>query len=377
MIYQNYEQVKQLNSSILERLLSNGDAQERVWAAWEIGLRLGKKALPRISLQAHNAPDAGTRRHMVVVLAGLGHYPVLSTLATHDPDESVRGTTAQYLIRITDQNDTEKINLIINILEKDESPIVMQSILANWDFDQQQIPILLLLDCARNRSEDVRNTAIKQIVENYSANDLSTDQIVSLLTDQLNKESIYLISSWLLNWDLHDVIILSAEKASQTLKLMILDFVVDKNLIFSWETLKNLSQIKNPDTDIRILSILKIERNLDIILWLAFGLARAINLPKIRSRSQYLEQQSASNFYNLAKDHFLSLIKIMTPQKIDSSDLNNFQSILNHFENDIEYFDEYDDENLWEDEGINPEEYIKEMEFDCACIKKWLSIDAL
>ena len=282
MIYQNYEQVKQLNSSVLETLLSNGDAQERVWAAWEIGLRLGKEALPNISLQAHNAPDAGTRRHMVVVLAGLGHYSVLSTLATHDPDESVRGTTAQYLIRITDQNDTEKISLIINILEKDKSPIVMQSILDSWDFDQHQIPILLLLDCARNKSEVVRNSSIKQIVKNYSANDLSKNQIVCLLTDQLTKESIYLFLNWLLVWDLHDVMILSAEKAPQSSKLMILDFLVDKNLTFTWEKLKNLSQIRNPDTDIRILSMLKIESNLEIILWLAFGLARAINLPKIR-----------------------------------------------------------------------------------------------
>ncbi|CAB5116090.1 hypothetical protein D3OALGA1CA_2283 [Olavius algarvensis associated proteobacterium Delta 3] len=377
MIYQNYEQVKELNSSVLKTLLSNGDAQERVWAAWEIGLRLGREALPNISLQAHNAPDAGTRRHMVVVLAGLGHYSVLSTLAKHDPDESVRGTTTQYLIRITDQNDTEKISLIINILEKDKSPVVMQSILDSWDFDQHQIPILLLLECARNKSEVVRNSSIRQIVKNYGANDLSTNQIVFLLADQRTRESNFLFLNWLLDWDLHDVIILSAEKAPQSSKLIILDFLVDKNLTFSWETLKNLSQIKIPDTDIRILSILKIENNLEILLWLAFGLARAINLPKIKSHSQYLEQQSASNFYDSAKDHFLTLIKVMVPQKIDSSDSNNFQTIMNHLENDIEYFDEYDDEDFWEDEGLNSEEYIKEMEFNCTCIKKWLSKDAL
>jgi hypothetical protein len=46
-------------------------------------------------------------------------------------------------------------------------------------------------------------------------------------------------------------------------------------------------------------------------------------------------------------------------------------------EKDIEYYDEYDDEDFWEDEGINQEEYIKEMKFDCDCIRKWLSIDAL
>ena len=121
MSYQNYAEVKQLNPKILSKLLATGDAQERIWAAWETGIRLGKEALPSISIQAGEAPDPGTRRHMIVVLAGLGQHSVLKTLAFNDPNETVRGTSIQYIIKTADKYNTEKINLVVDLLKKDKS----------------------------------------------------------------------------------------------------------------------------------------------------------------------------------------------------------------------------------------------------------------
>lgn len=377
MLYQNYEQVKRLDSVVLDEVLKSGDAQERVWAAWEIGLRLGREALPSISLQAHEAPDPGTRRHIVVVLAGLGHYSVLSTLACHDPDESVRGTTTQYILKTADEYEIEKINLITNLLKEDKSPIVKQSILVNWGFEQQQIPIALLLDCTRNKSEDICKSAIEQITRQYSADELSDQQIIRCLANQKTKESIYLFSDWLLKWNLQEYIVLSAESAQQSSILLLLDFLADKDLKFPWKSLQKLTERKHPDIDIRILNILIIEQDIDLILWLAFGIARAINLPNVQSRAQYVQQQSAANFYDLAINHFLSLIKNVPPQQIGFSSILDFKTILTHLENDINYLAEYDDEDYWEDEGTDPEQYIKEMNFNCSCIKRWLDINDL
>ncbi len=179
MHYQNFEQVKRLDSNALDALLAGGDPQERVWAAWEIGLRLGKKALPDITHQAYAAPDPGTRRHMVVVLAGMGKHSVMRTLALHDPDDAVRGTSIQYLMHTTDETETGNIDLIIELLEKDRSPIVKHSILVNWDFDQHQIPVGLLLNCAGNNAEEVRMAAIKQIVRQYDPHEVATDDLIN------------------------------------------------------------------------------------------------------------------------------------------------------------------------------------------------------
>jgi hypothetical protein len=377
MLYQNYEQVKKLDLVVLDEVLKSGDAQERVWAAWEIGLRLGREALPNISLQAHEAPDPGTRRHMVVVLAGLGHYSALSTLAFHDPDESVRGTTTQYIIKTTDESDTDKINFIIKLLQEDKSPVVKQSILANWDFEKQQIPIALLLDSILNNSEDVRKVAIEQITKQFIAKELSDEQIIRCLAYQTNKESIYLFSNWLLKSNLQEYIILSAEISQQSSTLLLLDLLAEKELKFSWKSLRKLTERKNPDIDIRILNILILEKNIDLILWLAFGISRAISLPKVQSRGQYLQQQSAANFHHLAINHFLFLLKNVPPQQIVPSAILNFKTILSHLENDINYLIEYDDEDYWEDEGIDPEEYVKEMNLNCDSIKNWLDMNDL
>ena len=72
MRYKNYEQVSQLATDISESLLISGDAQEQVWAAWEVGMRFGASALPRVLRHARQAPDPGTRRRKRVLVKIIG-----------------------------------------------------------------------------------------------------------------------------------------------------------------------------------------------------------------------------------------------------------------------------------------------------------------
>ena len=372
MHYQNFEQVKQLDLNALDALLSGGDPQERVWAAWEIGLRLGKDALPDITRQAYAAPDPGTRRHMVVVLAGLGKQSVLKTLALHDPDDSVRGTSIQYLINITDETDTENIALIREVIEKDTSPIVTHSVLVHWGFIRHQIPIGLLITCAGNHAEDVRRAAVKQIVKQYVPHEVAVDDIVTCLVHQISKDTIYLLSDWLLAAELQDVLITSANRAQPPTILLILDFILDRDLKLSWDRVQKLSTKNNPDIDIRILKSLTMAHDVDLIRWLAFGIARAIKLPKAENHAQRFEQQNAASFYRAAIDHFLMLVKESSPLKMDMSDMQNFETILDHLDNELEYFSRFDDEDYWEDEKMSFEDYIRKMKSNCDTLKKWL-----
>ncbi len=358
MNYKNYDQIIQLDSDTLSELLSNGDAQERVWAAWEFSFRIGKGALPNLSVQAHEAPDPGTRRHMIVVLAGLGQYSVLSILALNDPDESVRGTAVQYIIKTTDGNESVKNILIFNILKEDNSTIVKHSILTNWNLDLK-LPIELLLQCTDSSSEDVQKAAIKQVINQYTAKDLSENQIIDCLTKQTTKESINIFSNWLLHWELEELLIISAEKAQQTTCIIILDFLDAKEIKFSWDLLKTLSERKNPDIDTRILDILVVNNSTDLLTWLAYGIDRAINLPNPTSPAQYREQQSSAFFYDSAIDHFFSLINKMPPQLLNSSDVQYFKTIHEHMEMELEYCRRY--------------EYEKEMILNCSRIKEWLN----
>lgn len=75
----------------LRVLLRQGDAQQQVWAAWRLALRHGTGAESDIGAQAGAARDIGTRRNLLIVLAGLGERDILRALAEHEPDPLLRG----------------------------------------------------------------------------------------------------------------------------------------------------------------------------------------------------------------------------------------------------------------------------------------------
>ena len=98
MRYGAYEEVAGLASDQLRTIARVGDAQERVWAAWALGMRLGQhyNALEAADVE----PAPGVRRHLIVMLAGFGESPIIKAFAEHDPDERVRATALVNLLRI-------------------------------------------------------------------------------------------------------------------------------------------------------------------------------------------------------------------------------------------------------------------------------------
>ncbi len=232
MNFKEFKQIKRLNIDELNRIISSADAQERVWAAWEIGLRLGNEAIPGLAHAVSNAPDPGTRRHMVVVLAGFQQIAVLKTLSLYDPDDIVRATASQYLMKISDSNSGIS-DFILVILENDDSVIVKQYILCNWHY-KEPIPIPLLYKCLLNSSVDVQREASNLLIVQYKAVDLSRDKIVSCLIHQTSKDTINLISNWLLTWNMNEVLITAAENTPEPICILILDFLKDSAIKLPW-----------------------------------------------------------------------------------------------------------------------------------------------
>lgn len=134
MSYDNYESVNNLDMEDQRRLLYRGDAVERIWAAWSLALRSGPRAIPELRDCLESSPSPGTRRHLIVVLAGLGERSIPERCATQDPDEFVRSTGARYLIRTS--AGAIKPHLLNQLLD-DPSPIVrttvVQEIGKSWD----------------------------------------------------------------------------------------------------------------------------------------------------------------------------------------------------------------------------------------------------
>lgn len=88
-----------MDTDRLRDVLATGDPEQRVWAGWELGLRsVGSDDLRRL---AEGAPHPGTRRHLAVIVAGMGDHLVLRALAEHDPSPLVRADAITLLWRCT------------------------------------------------------------------------------------------------------------------------------------------------------------------------------------------------------------------------------------------------------------------------------------
>lgn len=97
-----FQSTKQLDDGSLRTLLANGRPEQRVWAAWEMALRVGS-VVPHIVDHVGGEPTAGVRRALLVVLAGHGEIDVLVALGRHDPSPEVRAAAMQVATRFVAQ----------------------------------------------------------------------------------------------------------------------------------------------------------------------------------------------------------------------------------------------------------------------------------
>jgi hypothetical protein len=96
--FANFDAVRRLDDDALRSLLRSGEPTERVWAAWEVGLRR-QAAHPEIVGHFVGEPTPGVRRAMLVVIAGHGEVDVLVAIARHDPAPEVRAAAMRLIVR--------------------------------------------------------------------------------------------------------------------------------------------------------------------------------------------------------------------------------------------------------------------------------------
>lgn len=114
MVHDSLESVNVLDDASLRRLWVEGDAQERVWANWVLGMRLGSAGAELFEARYAEEPDLGVKRHLLVVLAGFGRVAFVGSRAAKEADADSRATATAMLARIVDVEDDEHYDVLLS-----------------------------------------------------------------------------------------------------------------------------------------------------------------------------------------------------------------------------------------------------------------------
>jgi hypothetical protein len=279
LAYRNYEEIAQLNTPEQRHILQTGDAVERVWAAWALGMTLGAQTLPQLLLSLDKSPDPGTRRHLLVVLAGLGEQEVLRVLAEGDPDPYVRATACQYLIRTGDLTNTLLGSFLRERLLIEPCSVVKQDLLADLPGG---FAILAPEDLARLVDDDgleVRQLAIERLLT-----DLPHDQLFpGPLEDRIPREQNQALRRLLLETCLRagggQRLVSMAQTLAPERRQEILSLLVEQEIQLGWRDLAPLAARSEPAEDALVVRILGSDDTLAALPWLLnriAGYARAV-----------------------------------------------------------------------------------------------------
>lgn len=96
--FDTFESVMKIDAESQRRLLHVGDEVEQVWASWALGLKLGAHIIPELVECLKTCRFPGTRRHFLVVLAGLGERETLEKYAVSDPAPLARATDRKSVV---------------------------------------------------------------------------------------------------------------------------------------------------------------------------------------------------------------------------------------------------------------------------------------
>ena len=274
--YESFEAVSQLETGALRNLLAEGDAQERVWAAWAFALELGADSRFSLREAAKVSPTPGTRRHLIVILAGLGEREVLQAFAEDDPDDFVRATACQYLLRTWAEDDPQGAEFIQRRLLADSAAVVKETILKAATGKFLPETLADLVELASNDGPEVRRLAFELIKRRYSPKEAFS----SALAGRLHAEAEPSLQAGLVNFcidgDLLELVLESALRVGPSARLLFLDALLARDKAVTWSQIQSLAALGELEVDFKLLKLLQPEGLQGGFVWLAMSMAKRI-----------------------------------------------------------------------------------------------------
>lgn len=330
MAFTNFARVAELDVPEQRDLLTTGAPEEQVWAAWALGLALGARANPDLRAALERADHSGVRRHLVVMLAGLGERSLLEGLAEGEIDEAVRATASQYLLQTGTTDETSRVRPLLEALLRDPSAKVRRALLIAG----QEIPaasgltrddLLLLLN---DVDSEVRDLAIEAL--------LRVDELEQLfpgaLEDHIPLEPDIHLRRRLMRLAIgagrsrHLLTLASGAEAVR--KLELLQTLHEHRLVFTRTELTPLITQQDPAADYYLAFLLDEQSAPEAMSWLLAQCARAIDSPYPPGHSD-LERYNFSTRCYILLDRALARADM---SQLAPADQGNLAAIKAHLE---------------------------------------------
>jgi hypothetical protein len=254
----SYDAVARLDTPALRALLHAEAAHVRVWAAWALGLRLGAGARGELVAATRGEPDAGVRRHLLVVLAGERETDLLALLAREDPDGYVRAAACQLLGAVMPPGSPLVRAFALERLARDASSAVRLEALRLLgpvrDVDAEVGPVLAGLDDA---DLEVRTAALDALVH-------STAHVRLEVRERLEREEDpglrrRALEAWLDGAGAEAVLGALREAPVRRLQEVLELLVRVRRLRLPWEVLAPLAARGEPALDVWLVDLLAVE----------------------------------------------------------------------------------------------------------------------
>lgn len=271
--YKSFQRVVGLKEEELRKLLRDGDGPERVWSAWALGLLLGQDALSPMIGTLSGDPSPGVRRNLIVFIAGSGDTDSLKTLAESDPDEGVRLTACQYILRVL-QDTSQRDQFLDSRLEAETAQSVRIGILKDAIRDLRLIGSGALYQVLKRGSNEERALAVNYL-DVYGVNQyvplVFPEPLVSLASSEADVQIAANLCRLCFIAGNANVLLRIAELRSKD-NLIPLNVLVEFGVRLSWNDLAEFVNKADPEQGARILDLIQVPPKQETVSWLV-GLA--------------------------------------------------------------------------------------------------------
>lgn len=279
--YESFEAVRDLDQNALRNLLANGDRAERIWAAWALAAILGSQEAPNILSGGEISRSPGLRRHLLVIMAGLGERLIIRVMAEGDPSSVVRAASCQYLIQTWPPGETETADVLRFCLFADPASEVRDEILKSAALDRLGLGLGELVALANDPSADVRARVIRIAQDRYAPAEISSSGLYKRLAIEDQRELLIELGGLAIDSDGPARVLSAADAQSPEGARILLELLISAKAKFDWQALNGLASRRDPATDLQVLHLLGQPGGPVAFAWLVHAIATRLAQPGV------------------------------------------------------------------------------------------------